>query len=339
MLRTLSRLGGQHMQLTNAEALPISIAVWLGTDDYDHSDDPYLISATTFNKPMRAIVLARQNKELDKGGDVASLIPSSMGTAIHNSIENAWLHRDNLTKVMSQLNYPQALIDRVIVNPTPDQLTESSIPVYMEKRGQRKLNGFTISGKFDFVVEGMLEDFKSTGTYGYVNGSNSNDYIQQGSIYRWLHQDIITQDHMNIRFIFTDWSSMQARSDKSYPQSRIVSKMYPLMGISETETFLKQKTNQINTLMPLSQDRLPLCTPTELWQKPDAWKYYKNPAKRTRSTKNYDTEGEAHAHLMKDGNVGVVVKFPGTVMRCKYCDVNEICHQAKSLVAQKLLVL
>ena len=326
------------MQLTNQYSLPISIAVWLSTDGYDHNHDPFIISATTFNKPIRSIVLARQNKDLDKSGDISSMIPARIGTAIHESIENSW-NNGSLYESLESLGYPKKIIDRIEVNPDPNNIPKDCIPVFMEVRGHKKLGEYTISGKFDFVIEGALEDFKSTGTYSYINGTNTDDYIRQGSIYRWLHQNIVTQNHMNIRFIFTDWSAAQSKSDKSYPQSRIVSKSYDLMSIPETEVMLKRKLNEISTLMPLAQKDLPECTPQELWQKPDIFKYYKNPAKRARSTKNFNTEGEAYQRLAQDGNVGVVVKVPGVVMRCKYCDVNEICHQAKLLVEHNLLTL
>jgi len=327
------------MQLTNTLNLPLSMAVWLGTDDYDHSDNPNSISATTFNKPLRAIVLARQNKELEKAGDVSSLIASRFGTAVHQSVEDSWKVRKNVTKVLKQLGYPKGVIDRIIVNPKAEELTASSIPVYMEIRGTRELNGFSISGKFDFCIQGALEDIKTTGTYGYVNDSNSQDYIRKGSIYRWLHPEIITSDTLTINFVFTDWSGMQARSDKSYPQSKIVTKTYQLQSLAATENYLRQMTNEINRLTPLPQEQLPLCTDKELWRDPDVWKYYKNPAKTTRSTKNFATQGEAYSRMAADKGVGIVKLVKGTCKRCKYCDVVELCNQAKQLQVDGLLQL
>ncbi|MGL5153412.1 MAG: hypothetical protein ACRC9H_00515, partial [Aeromonas veronii] len=47
--------------------------------------------------------------------------------------------------------------------PEPSSVTPEQIPVYMERRKTIELDGWTISGKFDFVAEGTLTDFKSTG--------------------------------------------------------------------------------------------------------------------------------------------------------------------------------
>ena len=57
-----------------------------------------------------------------------------------------------------------------------------------------------------FVAEGKVQDFKSTSVYTYLNQTNKDKYILQGSIYRWLNEDTITRDTMDIHFIFTDWN-------------------------------------------------------------------------------------------------------------------------------------
>lgn len=327
------------MHLTNASKLPISIAVWLGTDNYDYSDNPNTISATTLNKPIRAVVLARQNKDLIKIGDVEGLIPSRMGTAFHSAIESAWINPANLRNVMIRLGYPLNIIDRVVVNPTNEQLVDGAIPVYMEIRGEKEILGFIVTGKFDFCIEGRLEDFKSTSAYAYIMNSNVDSYIKQGSVYRWLHPEIITDDHMSIQYIFTDWSAQLARQNKDYPKKRILTQTLPLMSIPETETYVRGVLNSINSLMGATQEQLPLCTPEDLWQKPDVFKYYKNPDKQERSTKNFDTYREAHARLVADGNVGVINTVKGSITRCKYCEVAGICDQAQGYVTQGILEL
>ena len=58
-----------------------------------------------------------------------------------------------------------------------------------------------------------------------------------------------------------------------------------------------------------------------------------------RATKNYDTLDEAQIRLITDGNVGTVVTVPGEVKACRYCEVSDICEQAKNLIQQGRLVL
>lgn len=125
---------------------------------------------------------------------------------------------------MRDLGYPESVIERVIINPEPEELQSNSIPVYLEQRVEKKLGPFTISGQFDLVLDGELNDYKSTGVYGFMNGSNDEKYRIQGSIYRWLNPQIITSDCMCIQYIFTDWSGLRASIEKAkgYPQSRVV---------------------------------------------------------------------------------------------------------------------
>jgi len=324
-------------QFTNATQIPLSLAVWLADDDYDHQDDPNIISATTLLKPLRAIVLARQNKELSKTADISAMIPSRMGSALHTSIEKSWTSGD-LAEILEDLGYPKKIIENILVNPKPEEITEDSICIFMEQRTNKKSGKYIISGKFDFVIQGEIQDFKSTGVYNYISGSNVQKYIQQGSIYRWLNPDLVTEDHMKIQYIFTDWSSLKARTDKNYPTARLVEQRLDLMSLAETDAFIKKITTEIEALEGLPEKNLPLCTPEELWQKPDVFKYYKDPAKRARSTKNFDNYQDAATRLAADGGVGIIDTIKGQVVRCRYCEVSGICQQAAGYVADGSLI-
>ena len=326
------------IKYTNNNKISLSLAVWLANDLYDYDNTPNTISATTLLNPIKAIVLALQNKDLQKVGDVTTLIPSRMGTAYHDSIEKSWVGK-NLKETLESLGYNKAVIDRIKVNPTKEELKDNNIPVYLEQRGKKLIKGYTISGKFDFIADGTLEDFKSTSVYTYIFGSNNAKFIQQGSIYRWIFPELITEDFMRIQYIFTDWKASDAKRDRSYPQSKLLTQKFKLMSIPETELFIGDIISKITTNLPNTQDLLPVCTPIELWQKDDVWKYYKDPSKLKRSTKNFDNALEANTRRVKDGSVGKIVHISGEVVRCKYCNVVDICKQAQGYIQQKLLIL
>jgi hypothetical protein len=113
---------------------------------------------------------------------------------------------------MASLGYPQDIIDRVIVNPTPEDLKPDSIPVYMELRSFKEIDGVRVSGKFDFVAEGKVEDFKSTSTFAWKSGDKVEDYRLQGSIYRWLTP---TSSHaMSWQFSFSLQTGCQVKQSK-----------------------------------------------------------------------------------------------------------------------------
>ena len=111
------------------------------------------------------------------------------------------------------------------------------------------------------------------------------------------------------------------------------------MSIPETQIFVTDIVAQISSLENSPECDLPECTAEELWRKADVFKYYKDPNKKTRSTKNFDTLIEANTRLVKDGNIGIVDTFKGQVIRCRYCDVVGVCAQANSYLADGSLVL
>jgi hypothetical protein len=312
------------------------MAVWLAHSDYDFYPESKTISATSLLKPIKSIVLSMQAQEAGPT-DVMDLVASSLGTAIHTAIEESW-KSDSLRATLEALGHPKKIVEGIAINPTPEQLVEGVIPIYMEIRRTKQIDGWNISGKFDFISNGMLEDFKSTGTYNYMSQSNSQKYIQQASIYRWLNQDLVTQDTFAINYIFTDWSSVKAKQETEYPKSRLLQQKFQLISVPETEQFIKEKIRLINKYIPIPE-QLPDCTPEELWMKPSVFKYYKNPEKMDRSTKNFDSYWEANQRATEDGSVGKIVEVKGEAVFCRYCAANNNCAQAARLVQEGRLIL
>lgn len=326
-----------NRQLTNNTQIPLALAVWLATDEYHHVDDSKYISATSLLKPLKSIILSTQ-EGVNKTTDIADLVASKLGTAIHSSVEFAWLN-PKLPQVLKSIGYPDKLIESIRINPTSVELTNDTVPVYLEQRINKEIDGFIISGQFDIVIDGSLYDIKSTGTFNYINQSNSQKYIQQASIYRWLNPNIITDDIFSILYCFTDWSSTKAKQESNYPQSRLLQQKFKLMSINETEQFIRSRLNQLKQYIGKPQEELPPCTPEELWQKPSVYKYYKNPQKKTRSTANFDTYYEAHQKWLDDQCVGEIVTVPGEVVFCKYCNASGICNQARAYMLEGKLAL
>jgi hypothetical protein len=317
---------------TNKVGLPLSVSVWLATDNYQHppDDGKKYISATGLLKSVRQIILSnRVPQGTATAEDIINRLPSRLGTSIHDSIERSWL--ENYKQSMLDLGYQQSVIDKIRVNPeNPDE--PGIIPVYMEQRFYKELNGWIISGQYDFVGDGRLEDFKSTGTYTWVNGTKDQDYIDQGSIYRWGTPDIITQDVMAIQFLFKDWMPFKA-SDPKYPSQAIMEKQYPLKTVEETEQWISKKLFQLDLHADTPEASLPLCTDKELWRSEPTYKYYKDPTKTTgRSTKNFDSLAEANLRFVQDGSKGVVVEKKSEPRACKYCPAVSICSQAQQFI-------
>ena len=323
---------------TNKNNLPLALAVFLMYDKYEYDERPNSISATGLIKPLRQLVLSKQNPDLSKTVDIADLVATRMGSAIHKGCEEAWTDTQNVKNALTALGASEDAIDSIKIN--PPYVKHGETPVYVEQRVEKEIINFIISGKYDLVLDGTLNDYKSTSVWSYVFDSNADSYVKQGSIYKWLSPDKITSDYVNINYIFTDWSAAKARADvKSYPQLKTITKKYPLWSIEETENWIMNKIEAYQALADASQEDLPHCTDEELWASETAYKYYKNPNKMDRSTKNFKTMDEALIRKSSDGDVGKIVTVPGEVKACRYCSVVNICTQAETMLADGRLVL
>ncbi len=337
---------------SNGTGVPLSVAVFLATDYYDYVPD--VVSATALMRPIRQQVLPARMPKDDPARiiEIMGTVKSRMGTAIHDSVEKTWT-QGHYKRAMTGLGYPQDVIDRVVVNPGYEidpatgnpvkiegapPLAADALAVYMEIRSFKSIEGRTISGKFDFVAEGRLEDFKSTSTFTWVNDTKSEDYKLQGSIYRWLNSDIITSDVMAIQFLFTDWMKFRT-TEANYPSHPVMQMTYPLMSLADTEDYIRSKLQLFDMYKDSAEQDIPLCTDKELWRKAPQYKYYKNPQKTSRSTKNFDTAAEAYARLAKDGNVGIVKEVPGEVVACRFCPAFTVCTQKDQYILDGTLKL
>lgn len=327
--------------LTNKNGLSLAMAVWLADDPYTDGSESHpgrtVISATSLLKPTRQIVLSNRLPAEDRVLDVSDLIPSRFGHAIHDSIEATWRRR--YANSMARLGYPKKVIEQVRINPTDDEVADWTaqgipfLPVYLEQRFFREIlvdgHRFVISGQFDQIINGQLNDTKTTSTFSHTAGRRDEDYRLQGSIYRWINPDKVTNDIFLIQHVFTDWQSYRAKTDPAYPQSRVIERQLELLNERETEVWIRGKIREILANMNLPEPELIRCSDKDLWKSDPVFKYYADPKKAAeggRSTKNFPNYPAAMLHRDKQGK-GVVVEVPGKVKACSYCAGFPLCSQ------------
>jgi len=177
-------------------------------------------------------------------------------------------------------------------------------------------------------MDGVLHDFKTTSTAAYTYGGRDKDYALQGSIYRWLNPDKITADFVRICYVFVDWKPTFT-SNTDYPSEAAIYKDIPLLSQQETEHWIKQRLLAYTNAGNLSDYHLPRCSNEELWLDPPVFKYYSNPEKRDRATKNFTSLVEANDYMASKGGKGIVITVQGTPKRCSYCNARPNCKQAK----------
>ena len=322
---------------SNVNGHTLSMAIFLAHNDYDgDSPDDKTISVTNLLKSTRQVVLTKRLSG-DLVSDISNFIASRMGQAWHLAIEQA-LTSDKLEETLIKLGYPSKVAKLVVVNPTKEYLKDNpdALPIYTENRIEKVVNGWTISGKYDQVMMGVLEDNKQTKTFSYGNEEKIEDYSLQGSMYRYLNPDIITEDYMRINFNFPNWEKYMSKK-AGYPHSQLMSQVIKLKSPEFIEQFIISKTNEINKYIDADEEVLPFCSPRELWQKPSVYKYFANPNNKT-ATKNFDNAFDANTYQREKGK-GIVVEQLGEVVACKYCACFNLCTQKDQYINNGLLKL
>jgi hypothetical protein len=323
------------LKYTNKKNIPLAFAVLLATNRYDVKTGSKTISATTLQKSIREIVLSLRSQS-SGSQDISERIPSTIGTAIHTALEDAWL---NPYEALASLGFDNW--KDVVINPLQEDLEyyfnkyKNFIPVYVEQRVEKEINGWTISGKYDLIIDGEIQDLKNRKAYAYKHSSNKEKDILQGSIYRWLNPDIVTSDVMKIIWNITDWSEIESLKDPNYPE-QIFHQNLILKSIEDTKQYIKNKLNQIQFYLDNPEIELPECTPEELWMSKSKWKYYKS-KNAIKATKVYEDSVTAWTQYHKEGSSGKVVEFKGKAKYCSYCSATTSCKQFQQLLIQNLI--
>jgi hypothetical protein len=314
---------------SNVQDVPLAIAVFLANDTYDHDDRPNVISATSLLKPLRQLVLPHRIPPGLALPTLASRMRTALGRAIHDAIERAWL--ENHVQCMINLGYPQSVIDRVRINPPREALDDDIIPVYVEQRVEKQVGKWIITGKFDIVAEGRVQDFKTATVWSYLNQVNKEKQSQQGSIYRWLNPDIVYDDEIDIHHIFFDWQGSKAEGP-NYPPRDFIMQTIPLMSMGETEHFIRRKITLIEKYWDAKEEDIPECSDEELWRTDPVYKYF-GKAENTKSSKVFTDKSEAYVYLADKGK-GEIREVKGSVNACRFCSAFQACTQKDALIRE-----
>lgn len=298
-----------------------SLGVWLATETYSGKGDERTISATELLKSTRQIVLSRRVDSAQAIPNLNSLIASRIGVAIHDAIRLSWVNPTRI-KALEALSLPA---HKYVVNPT-GPVPAGMIDVRTEQRTDKVIDGWTVTGEYDLVIAGQLMDTKTTKGFVIQKRLHDAKWAMQGSIYRWLNQEVITDDSVVIECVVLDWSAVDAASSPEYPQQQWVSLRLKLKTIQETESFIRTKLAEITRHLDTPEPDLPECTDEELWREAPSYAYFANPEATGRSTKNFDNLHDANMHLAEKGK-GRVDTRPGKVKACGYCSAASLCTQ------------
>jgi hypothetical protein len=331
--------------LTNHSNLGLTMSLWLADDNYDHEpanapqDEHPIISVTDLLKPTRALVLAHRVPDKEASTDLQNLVAARIGQSLHDAIERG-VKSEKREAIMKALGYPEKVAGNLRINPSDEELAADPeiIAFYIEKRAYRLIqasNGtkIWISGKFDQVIDGRVEDNKTVSSYKYtkMDSSESGEFSLQQGIYRWLNPELILSDVGKVNFIIKDWKRSDAARIPGYPPTAVCEMPVQLMSHADVDVFVRRKLDEILAAVQIQNEAdLPECAEEDLWKSPDTHKYYKNPETLSsggRSTKNFDSYPAAMQYKAQQGGVGIVSTVIGEVRRCSYCDAAPLCTQ------------
>lgn len=273
------------MRLTNKLNIPEAIVRAVANDSYNAGNSD--ISVTSLINSPRLSALRRSH-----GGeiveDVADRIWSLFGQATHVVIERAKSETD-----------------------------------MVEKRLFTEVEGWKVSGQFDYWSHGALIDWKTTSVWSVIHGIKPEWENQLNLLDYLCNVNGIFVEKLQIIAIFKDWSKMKARTDKSYPQKHVAVIDIPKWSKEDQEQYLLDRVRAHQS----ARKELPLCSPEERWERPSKWAVMK--PNRKSAVRLVDTEQEAHEYAeWKELKDYYLVYRQGEPVKCKdYCPVAPHCEQ------------
>ena len=276
----------------------------------------YNVSATDLLKPVKAIVLQIQHPyEDDQLTDISTLAKSAKGTMMHEALE-------------------QVL---------------TGIPGYtLEKRSDRKVGNWNISGKFDIVHNGEIKDLKTTGNFTLKllaedqarmqPGMSMDEMLQtipnyakwqiQLSLYRWLNPELVTKPFGKILISLTDGAGF----DKQPVDSEHT---FPLLPTEQIEQFIAAKLNQVDHYLDNPDQPLPRCSDTETGYRLPEYKLKyrdKNGKYRAYPGGTFNNKSEFDQFCNSKMKLGDVIEStPAKAVLCHYCKARSVCDQFNSI--------
>jgi hypothetical protein len=293
------------MKLTNKFNLPQTFMNVLDRPTYSKGK-AHLSATELINSPR--IVQLRKKYDEQITSDVSEMIWSIFGTAIHSVLE-------------------QGKDDNHLV----------------EERIHAELDGWHISGAIDLqrIVEDGVEisDYKTVGVWSVMN--EKVEWEEQLNIYAWLVERVKRTPvvKLNIVAIVRDWNRRDAGTRQGYPEAPVAVLDIQLWSMEKREEFIRSRIHEHSEALfaTETEEELPLCTPSQMWEKPTMYAVKKEGAARAKSV--HAELDEAEVALEKAGKGYQLEIRQGDRTRCStFCPVAQWCNQYQDYLKEKVNV-
>ena len=285
-----------------------------------------------------ALVKAVENDSYSRGEGVDRSVTGLLAPPRQAALKE--IHGHEIVEDVSDRTY--ALYGQ-LVHLLLERAGEQSRNAINEQRLYTEVNGWKISGQTDTLTltedqrSWTISDFKFVTSYKFKRSYSGElvmpeEYEQQLNMYgHLLRENGFKVDGLKIVAIYRDWSKMEAKRDKNYPQLGAETHDVPLWSEDKARSFMEERVR----LHQAAENDLPECDDSERWAKPDKYALMPN-ANSARARKLFDSEIDATtwaaANNMKPG--WVIEHRKGANVRCEnYCPVSEWCDQLKILNA------
>lgn len=252
------------------------------------------ISCTALIDPPQIFALKRKHSD-EIVEDCADMLYALFGTMVHRVLE-------------------QAEVDGAVT----------------EKRLFADVLGWTVSGQFDLLHDGVLSDYKMSSVWEWIYGLKQTR-IDQLNVLAWLCRR--NGHHVNkleVCFLFRDWSKTKAKFDPSYPQHQIATMAVELWSDSQAQEYVETRVRLHQAA--LEGDYEP-CSDEDRWAKPTTYAVMKTGRKSALKLCQSQDEADAWMADNADKKATHIDVRPGEQTRCEnYCAVAPFCPQYQALL-------
>lgn len=206
---------------------------------------------------------------------------------------------------------------------------ESVVGHIIEKRISTDFEGWNISGQPDAtaIKTGVMTDYKNVSVWSVLKGSKDTEWSYQLSTYAWLlrrQAEPIEVKALSVEAILRDWSKLEARRNRDYPEHNVYKTGVPLIDDARMTELIRERLKEHATSPPRE------CTTEEVWAKPTAFAVMKGGRQRAIG-KLHLSEADAIAWIDRYGKPGeglFIEAREAKRIRCaSYCAAAPFCAQ------------
>lgn len=289
------------MRITNRLNLPQAL---VDACDVKPHNEPNTVSATTLKSGVREILLTQRHWE-EMEDDVSNRIWALFGTAVHALLEKE----------------------------APD--------TFVEEKFEQQIGKYKVTGRLDCydMKQKIIFDYKTASTWKYKFADYS-DWDFQGLVYAWLlKQAGLEVKECRFVMFFKDFSWTKASVEQGYPKSPTEVHAFEVTDkkLAEIEEKIKAKIKELEESEKLSDEELPLCSPSERWAKEGKLAVMKEGRKT--AVKLFDENQQKDAELfiksMNDNKLYIEHR-EGSDGKCEnYCGCCKFCSYYQEKYGQK----